>query len=85
MIRDFRGNYSFHLQRKRIIACNEFYKRKLKVNDLEGSPIEGAAVVVYKVNDSAKALFDFKNYEKFIQIQSETGIRHIASRYAYDL
>ena len=57
---------------------------RLKVNDLEGNPIEIAAVVVYKVSDSAKALFDVENYEKFIQIQSETGIRHIASRFAYD-
>ncbi|WEG13240.1 SPFH domain-containing protein [Pullulanibacillus sp. KACC 23026] len=62
-----------------------FTSERLKVNDLEGNPIEIAAVVVYKVNDSAKALFDVENYETFIQIQSETGIRHIASRYAYDL
>lgn len=61
-----------------------FNSEKLKVNDLEGNPIEIAAVVVYKVNDAAKALFDVENYIKFIQIQSETGIRHIASRYAYD-
>jgi regulator of protease activity HflC (stomatin/prohibitin superfamily) len=61
-----------------------FNSEKLKVNDLEGNPIEIAAVVVYKVNDAAKALFDVENYVKFIQIQSETGIRHIASRYAYD-
>lgn len=61
-----------------------FNSEKLKVNDLHGNPIEIAAVVVYKVNDAAKALFDVENYVKFIQIQSETGIRHIASRYAYD-
>ncbi|WP_232695378.1 SPFH domain-containing protein [Brevibacillus daliensis] len=61
-----------------------FNSEKLKVNDLEGNPIEIAAVVVYKVSDSAKATFDVENYEEFVQIQSETGIRHIASQYAYD-
>ncbi|WP_106768242.1 SPFH domain-containing protein [Paenibacillus faecalis] len=61
-----------------------FNSDKLKVNDLEGNPIEIAAVVVYKVSDSAKATFDVEDYEEFVQIQSETGIRHIASQYAYD-
>ncbi|MGM9923536.1 MAG: SPFH domain-containing protein [Bacillus sp. (in: firmicutes)] len=61
-----------------------FNSEKLKVNDLEGNPIQIAAVVVYKVADSAKATFDVENYEEFVQIQSETGIRHIASQYAYD-
>ena len=61
-----------------------FNSDKLKVNDLEGNPIEIAAVVVYKVDDSAKATFDVEDYEEFVQIQSETGIRHIASQYAYD-
>ena len=61
-----------------------FNSDTLKVNDLEGNPIEIAAVVVYKVDDSAKATFDVEEYEEFVQIQSETGIRHIASQYAYD-
>ncbi|WP_054956027.1 SPFH domain-containing protein [Paenibacillus dakarensis] len=61
-----------------------FNSEKLKVNDLEGNPIEIAAVVVYRVSDSAKATFDVEDYEEFVQIQSETGIRHIASQYAYD-
>ena len=61
-----------------------FNSDKLKVNDLEGNPIEIAAVIVYKVADSAKATFDVERYEKFVAIQSETGIRHIASQYAYD-
>jgi regulator of protease activity HflC (stomatin/prohibitin superfamily) len=74
----------FTFKRSVSLRVINFTSEKLKVNDLEGNPIEIAAVVVYKVNDSAKALFDVENYEKFIQIQSETGIRHIASRYAYD-
>lgn len=74
----------FTFKRSVSLRVTNFNSEKLKVNDLEGNPIEIAAVVVYKVNDAAKALFDVENYEKFIQIQSETGIRHIASRYAYD-
>ncbi|GHI01313.1 SPFH domain-containing protein [Neobacillus kokaensis] len=61
-----------------------FNSDKLKVNDLEGNPIEIAAVVVYKVVDSAKAVFDVENYKGFVHTQSETGVRHIASQYPYD-
>ncbi len=61
-----------------------FNSDKLKVNDLDGNPIEIAAVVVYKVEDSAKATFDVEGYKNFVQIQSETSLRHIASQYAYD-
>ena len=57
---------------------------KLKVNDLEGNPIEIAAVVVYRVFDSAKAVFDVEDYKEFVHTQSETGVRHIASQYPYD-
>jgi len=66
------------------LRVTNFNSEKLKVNDLEGNPIEIAAVVVYKVSDAAKAVFDVENYIQFVQIQSETGIRHIASHYAYD-
>ncbi|OIK14733.1 SPFH domain-containing protein [Bacillus sp. MUM 13] len=61
-----------------------FNSDKLKVNDLEGNPIEIAAVIVYKVFDSAKAVFDVENYRDFVHTQSETGLRHIASQYPYD-
>ncbi|WML39489.1 SPFH domain-containing protein [Neobacillus sp. OS1-2] len=74
----------FTFKRSVSLRVTNFNSEKLKVNDLEGNPIEIAAVVVYKVRDAAKAMYDVENYEKFIQIQSETGIRHIASRYAYD-
>ncbi|NHM32003.1 SPFH domain-containing protein [Neobacillus terrae] len=74
----------FTFKRSVSLRVTNFNSERLKVNDLEGNPIEIAAVVVYKVRDAASALFDVENYEKFIQIQSETGIRHIASRYAYD-
>lgn len=61
-----------------------FNSDKLKVNDLEGNPIEIAAVIVYRVMDSAKAMFDVADYEEFVKLQSETGIRHIATQYPYD-
>jgi regulator of protease activity HflC (stomatin/prohibitin superfamily) len=61
-----------------------FNSDKLKVNDLEGNPIEIAAVVVYRVFDSAKAVFDVEDYKEFVHTQSETGVRHIASQYPYD-
>jgi len=61
-----------------------FNSEKLKVNDAAGNPIIIGAVVVWKVVDSAKALFDVDNYEEFVAIQSETAIRSLASRYPYD-
>jgi hypothetical protein len=56
----------------------------LKVNDKRGNPIEIAAVVVWRVNDTGQAAFDVENYESYVQTQSETSLRHLASSYAYD-
>ncbi|PCJ17493.1 MAG: band 7 protein [Candidatus Cloacimonadota bacterium] len=56
----------------------------LKVNDKKGNPIEIAAVVVWKVSDTAKALFDVDNFCEYVLIQSEAAIRHLASIYPYD-
>jgi len=57
---------------------------KLKVNELRGNPIEIAVVVVWRVQNTAQALFDVELYESYVQIQSETAVRHVASNYAYD-
>ncbi len=57
---------------------------KLKVNDKRGNPIEIAAVVVWRVRDTAQALFDVDHYEEYIRIQSESAVRHLATSYAYD-
>lgn len=71
--------------RKRIsLRVRNFNSTKLKVNDVTGNPIEIAAVVVFKVVDSAKAVFDVDNYEQFVEIQSETALRHVATKYPYD-
>lgn len=66
------------------LRVRNFNSKKLKVNDVEGNPIEIAAVVVFKVVDSAKAVFDVDHYEEFVAIQSETAIRHVATKYPYD-
>ena len=58
--------------------------QKLKVNDKRGNPIEIAAVVVWRVTDTAQALFDVDNYQTFVDIQIETAVREIASHFAYD-
>jgi len=66
------------------LRVRNFNSKRLKVNDVDGNPIEIAAVIVFKVIDSAKAIFDVDNYEEFVEIQSETAIRHVATKYPYD-
>ncbi len=57
---------------------------KLKVNDLRGNPIEIATVVVWRVVDTAQAVFDVEDYEDFVKVQSEAALRHLAMAYPYD-
>ncbi|ARA97808.1 MULTISPECIES: SPFH domain-containing protein [Geobacillus] len=66
------------------LRVRNFTSSKLKVNDIQGNPIEIAAVVVFRVIDSAKAVFDVDDYEQFVEIQSEAAIRHVATKYPYD-
>lgn len=66
------------------LRIRNFNSEKLKVNDLHGNPIEIASVIVWRVVDSARAIFDVQNYEQFVAIQSETAIRSMASEYPYD-
>lgn len=74
----------FSLRRNVSLRVRNFNSEKLKVNDLDGNPIEIAAVVVFKVVDTAAALFEVDNYQNFVEVQSESAIRHVASRYPYD-
>lgn len=74
----------FTIRRNVSLRVRNFNSKKLKVNDVEGNPIEIAAVIVFKVIDSAKAVFDVDHYEEFVEIQSETAIRHVATKYPYD-
>jgi len=66
------------------LRVRNFNSERLKVNDKRGNPVEIAAVVVWRVEDTAKAAFDVDDYESYVHIQSEAAIRHIASLYAYD-
>ena len=61
-----------------------FESGKLKVNDSRGSPIEIAAVVVWKVYDTAEALFEVDDFEEFVQIQSESALRNLSTTYPYE-
>ena len=71
-------------KRKVSLRINNFNSEKIKVNDMHGNPIEIAAVIVWRVVDSARALFDVQNYSGFVAIQSETAIRALSTEYAYD-
>ncbi|VDG19778.1 SPFH domain-containing protein [Lactiplantibacillus mudanjiangensis] len=66
------------------LRVRNFNSAILKVNDLRGNPIEIAAVIVFKVVDTSTALFAVDDYEQFVEIQSESAVRHVASEYPYD-
>jgi len=72
------------LNTKLSLRVHNFNSQTLKVNDKRGNPVEIAAVVVWRVEDTAQAAFDVENYDSYVQVQSETSIRSIASLYAYD-
>ena len=74
----------FTVRKQVSLRIRNFSSEKIKVNDLNGNPIEIGAVIVWKVIDSAKAVFDVENYEQFVDIQSETAIRSLASEFPYD-
>ena len=88
------GEHSGHAQRqseftrslpaKMSLRARNFNSERLKVNDKRGNPIEIAAVIVWRVEDTAKAAFDVDDFESYVQIQSESAIRHTASLYGYD-
>lgn len=74
-----------HPKRNKIsLRARTLNGQKLKVNDKGGNPIEIAAVVIWRVQDTAQAMFDVDDYEKYVETQSESALRHIASRYGYD-
>jgi SPFH domain / Band 7 family len=75
----------FYTKKQVTLRVRNFESSKLKVNDLEGSPIEIAAVVVWQVHDSAEAVFNVDSYEDFVHVQSESALRQMATSYPYDL
>ncbi len=91
------GTYKGTIKKNGFFWANPFFSKKritlrarnlngerLKVNDKEGSPIEIAAVVVWRVDETARACFDVDDYEEYVVVQSEAAIRHMAGSYPYD-
>src|SRR5262245_29047262 len=72
------------MRRRVSMRVRNFESAKLKVNDHDGNPIEIAAVVVWKVVDSAEAMFEVDNYENFVHVQCEAALRNLATSYPYD-
>lgn len=76
---------SHHAKRSIIsVRARTFTGDRLKVNDKMGNPIEIATVIVWRVADTARAVFDVDDYEAYVSMQTETALRHVASMYAYD-
>ncbi len=72
-------------QRRRIsVRVRNFETGRLKVNDHDGNPIEIAAIVVWKVTDTAEALFEVDDYENFVHVQAESALRNLATTHPYD-
>ena len=71
-------------KKKLSVRANNFISDKIKVNDLRGNPIEMAAQIVWRVVDTAQALFDVDDYKQFVRVQVEAAVRTIGSRYPYD-
>lgn len=97
VVTTFFGDYMGTMKQNGLRWVNPFFRRKkislrarnlngqkLKVNDKLGNPIEIAAVVVWRVGDTAKASFEVDDYVKYVEIQSEAAVRHLAGIYAYD-
>jgi regulator of protease activity HflC (stomatin/prohibitin superfamily) len=74
----------FLLKRPVSLRVRNFESERLKVNDSDGNPIDIAAVVVWKVVDTAEALFHVDNFENFVKVQSEAALRNLATHYPYD-
>lgn len=74
----------FSVKRHLSLKARNFESGHLKVNDREGNPIEIAAIAVWRVVETAEATFNVDNYENFVQVQTESAIRNMASQYPYD-
>jgi hypothetical protein len=74
----------FYTKKKVSLRIRNFESSHLKVNDIDGNPIEIAAVVVWKVFETAEAVFEVDDYEHYVKVQSESALRNLATSYAYD-
>jgi hypothetical protein len=97
MVLQFFGDYSGTVKEAGLRWANPFFSKKrislrirnfesarLKVNDTDGNPIEIAAVVVWRVVDTAEAVFEVDDFENYVRVQSESAVRNLATRYSYD-
>jgi regulator of protease activity HflC (stomatin/prohibitin superfamily) len=74
----------FYTKKRISLRVRNFESARLKVNDLEGNPIEIASVVVWRVVDTAEAVFEVDDYQNFVKVQSEAAVRNLATSYKYD-
>ena len=79
-----RWTLPWNMRRKVSVRTRNHNVDTLKVNDKRGNPIEIAAVVVWRVEDTGQALFDVDDFEQFVKVQCESGLRHVTTRYDYD-
>lgn len=79
-----RWTWPWIIRKKVSVRARNHNVDTLKVNDKRGNPVEIAAVVVWRVEDTAQALFDVDDFENFVRVQSESALRHVATRYNYD-
>ncbi|MEP7182095.1 MAG: SPFH domain-containing protein [Betaproteobacteria bacterium] len=79
-----RATNPFYSRKKISLRARNLNGERLKVNDKRGNPIEIAAVVMWRVDDTAKAAFDIDDYEHYVKLQAEAAVRHLASSFAYD-
>ncbi|MDD5090099.1 MAG: SPFH domain-containing protein [Candidatus Wallbacteria bacterium] len=77
-------SFSTKQRMKLSLRTRNFESERLKVNDQRGNPIEIAAVVVWRIEDTAQAMFDVDDYENYVRVQSESALRHLANSYPYD-
>lgn len=74
----------FYIKRRLSLRARNLNAPTLKVNDKRGNPIEISAVIVWRVQDTAQAVFEVDSFEHYVQVQAEAALRHLASQYAYD-
>ena len=79
-----RWAFPLYVKRKLSVRARNFNAPTLKVNDKRGNPVEISAAVVWRVRDTAQALFEVDDFERYVAVQAEAALRHLASQYAYD-
>ena len=79
-----RWAFPLYTKRRLSLRARNFNAPTLKVNDKRGNPVEISAAIVWRVRDTAQALFEVDDFERYVQIQAEAALRHLASQYAYD-